>query len=165
MKLYPFTSETSTGLKYKISGVLEIPQVPFPFEFECEQPNSNSTTKQSLNYHLAVQLTFPNLMNGNLVTALSHSAIQTHTQTQTEPEAYRMHNFGNYLVLDHHENISSFSPPPSKKKLDTLTTALLPVHIHGRSQVLKVMREAMVKPTNVSNVTLSCWPCPQMTST
>ena len=43
---------------------------------------------------LTVQLTFPNLINGNSVTVLllnRHLAIQTQTQMQTEPEAYRMH--------------------------------------------------------------------------
>ena len=37
-------------------------------------------------------LTFPKWLNGNLATVLSlncHAAVQT--QTQTEPEAYRMH--------------------------------------------------------------------------
>ena len=44
-------------------SVFEIPQVPFTFEFESEWPNDNSETKQSPNYHLAIQLTFPNLTN------------------------------------------------------------------------------------------------------
>ena len=76
------------------TSVFEIPQAPFPFEFESELSNGNLETKQSLNYHLAIQLTFPNLMNGNLMTVLSpncHSAVQTQTQTQTEPEVYGMH--------------------------------------------------------------------------
>ena len=45
--------------------------------------------------HLAVRPTFPNCLNGNLVTVLSlnyHSAVQTQTQMQTETEAYRMHS-------------------------------------------------------------------------
>ena len=54
--------------------------------------NDNLETKQSLNYHLPIRPTFPNVTNGNSATVLSlnyHSAIQT--QTQTEPEAYRIH--------------------------------------------------------------------------
>ena len=85
----------------RAKGVFEIPQVPFAFEFvwikSIKRPNGNSETKQSLNYNLAIQLTFPNLMNGDLATVLwlnCHSAIQTQTQTQTEPGAYRMHSKG-----------------------------------------------------------------------
>ena len=102
-------------LPFYSQSVFEIPQVPFAFEFESERPNGKSAikqspnyhssdldkvklpngnleTKQSLNCHLAVRPTFPNLTTGNSATVLplnSHSAIQT--QTQTEPEAYRMH--------------------------------------------------------------------------
>ena len=65
---------------------------PVPFEFETEQLNGNSATKQSLNCYSAIQeksvkqlngiwlfdQLYPNLMNGNSVTVLSpnnHSAI------------------------------------------------------------------------------------------
>ena len=55
-----------------------MPQVPFAFEFESERPNSNSVTKPSPNYqpsdldkvgqtvewHLAIRLTFPKRPNG-----------------------------------------------------------------------------------------------------
>ena len=56
--------------------------------------NGNSETKQLLNYHSAIWPTFPKLPNGNSATVLSsncHSTVQPQTQTQTEPEAYRMH--------------------------------------------------------------------------
>ena len=58
-------------------------------------PNS----KRSLNYHLAIQPTFPEWLNGNLATVLSskyYSAIHTQTQTQTELEAHRMHQLAKY---------------------------------------------------------------------
>ena len=41
------------------------------FEIEYERPNGNSATKQSVNYHLAVQSTFPNLTDGNSAIFLS----------------------------------------------------------------------------------------------
>ena len=72
-----------------VSCVFEIPQVLFTFEFEFERPNGNLETKQPPNYH-----TFPEQPNGNLATVLlpnCHLAVQTQTQMQTEPEAYRMH--------------------------------------------------------------------------
>ena len=87
-------------------AVFEILDVLFVFEFESERPNGNLMTKQLPNYHLpaldkvsqtaewySAIPTFLKWLNGNSVTVLSpncHSAIQT--QTQTEPEAYRMHH-------------------------------------------------------------------------
>ena len=85
-----------------------MPRVPFAFDFESDQSNDNSVTKQLPNYHLAVseksveqpsaiqlfdQL-YPNLTNGNSASALLpnyHLVIQTQTQTQTEPEVFRKH--------------------------------------------------------------------------
>ena len=61
----------------KASGVFEISQVPFAFEFESERPNTNAVTKKLPNYHLTVGLTFPRLTNDNSMTVLStncHSA-------------------------------------------------------------------------------------------
>ena len=83
-----------------------MPQIPFAFE--SEQPNGNLATKQSPNFHLAIQgklvewpdgiqlfdQLYPNLTNGNLATALSpnyHLAVQTQTQMHTEPEGFRKH--------------------------------------------------------------------------
>ena len=81
----------------RAKGVFEIPQVPFAFEFvwikSIKRPNGNSETKQSLNYNLAIQLTFPNLTNGEFRRPF-RTAIQTQTQTQTEPEANRMPSKG-----------------------------------------------------------------------
>ena len=59
-----------------------------------KQPSGNLETKQLPYYHLTIQPTFPEWLNGILVTVLMmncHSAVQTQTQTQMEPEAYRMH--------------------------------------------------------------------------
>ena len=78
-----------------IHAFFEIPQVPFVFDSEWQ--NGTLVTKQSLNYHLTIRQSFPNLTNGNLATVLSpncHSAVQTQTQTQTEPEVYRIHIHG-----------------------------------------------------------------------
>ena len=98
-----------------INCVFEIPQVPFVFEFESEWSNGNSVTKQSPNYYstiqtqtvlspnyyLVVQLTFPNWPNCNSVMLLNcHSTVQTRTQTQTEPEAYRMHDKFKNIVCE-----------------------------------------------------------------
>ena len=86
------------------TSVFEIPQVSFAFEFESDKTLTKQSLnyhsshleklKQSSNYHLATRLTFSNLMNGNSTTVLSlncHSVVQTQTQMQTEPEAYRRH--------------------------------------------------------------------------
>ena len=101
-----------------VTHVFKIPKVPFSFAFEPNWPNGYSVTKQSLNYHSSdsdkvgqtakyhslVWPTFPEWLNSNSVTVLSlncHSAVQS--QTQTEPEAYRMHCYicyiNNTLVL------------------------------------------------------------------
>ena len=66
-----------------------MPQVPF--EFKSERLNSNLATKQSLNYHLSDVEKSVEWLNGNLATVLSpncHSAVQTQTQMQTEPEVF-----------------------------------------------------------------------------
>ena len=81
--------------------VFEIPQIPFAFEFESEQPNGNSVTKQLPYYHSSdldkvgqttkrlIDQTFLKGPNGNSVTVLlltCHSAVQTQTETQTDTE-------------------------------------------------------------------------------
>ena len=84
-------------------GVFEIPEIPFVFELELEseRPNGNLATvlsaldkvSQTAEWYSAIPPIFLKWLNGNSVTVLSpncHSAIQT--QTQTEPEAYRMHH-------------------------------------------------------------------------
>ena len=53
---------------------------PFALEFESEEPNDNSVTKQSPNYHSSVWIMTIKCPNGNLVTKQSpncHLAIQT----------------------------------------------------------------------------------------
>ena len=82
--------------------VFEILQVPFAFE--SERLNGNLVTKKSPNYHssdldevgqmaewhLVIQLTF--LKQPNVLLPNGHSADQTQTQMQMEPEACRMHH-------------------------------------------------------------------------
>ena len=90
------------GLLYLcLLGVFKMVQVQFAFE--SERSNGNSVTKQSPNYHssdldkvgetvkwhLANRPTFLKWPNGNSA-----------TQTQMEPEAYRMHILGRIINVN-----------------------------------------------------------------
>ena len=61
-------------------GAFEITPVPFAFKFESEEPNGNSATKQSRNYHSS----------------------DLDKVGQTEPEAYRMHAKKRPVFLNKH---------------------------------------------------------------
>ena len=85
-----------------------MPQVPFAFE--SERPRGNSETKLSLNYRSSDLEKSVKQPNGNLATVLSlncHSAIQTRTQTQTEPEVFRKYALTIFLIKRGKQNFNN----------------------------------------------------------